>query len=76
VALMLDELDVVMNLARPLPRAVRDDFLAAVEAAVQGRVHGPGLTYRTAVSLLPSYFRNPAPTHKPQHFNGRKFRAR
>jgi hypothetical protein len=75
VALSFDELAVISNLTGPLPPNRRGDFLAAVEAALQGREHGCGIVYRTAVGLLPLYFKPPEPTHPPVHYNARRMRA-
>jgi hypothetical protein len=75
VALSLDELAVISNLTGPLPPNRRGDFLAAVEAALQGHVHGVGIVYRTAVDLLPLYFKPPEPTHPPAQHNARRMRA-
>jgi hypothetical protein len=74
--LSVDEFDAITHLIQPLPPGRRDEFVAAVTAAVAGRERGPGLVYRTAVSLLPSYFHPPKPTPKPQYFNSRRMRAR
>jgi hypothetical protein len=75
VALSFDELAVISNLTGPLPPNRRGDFLAAVEAALQGREHGVGLAYRTAVGLLPLYFKPPEPTHPPAQHNARRMQA-
>jgi hypothetical protein len=74
MALSTDELNAITNLIAPLPPAVRDDFLAAVEAAVAGREHGPGLAHRVAVELQRNFFTPPAPSPRPQH--SRKYRDR
>jgi hypothetical protein len=75
VPLSSDEFDAIVHLIGPLPPHRRDEFLAAVEAALQGRMHGPGIVHRTAVSLLPRYFHPPEPTHRPLHFHPRKLAA-
>jgi hypothetical protein len=66
--LSADELDAITNLIAPLPPALRDEFIAAVEAALAGRVGGPGLAHRTALGLLPSFFHPPPRSPKPQFF--------
>jgi hypothetical protein len=73
--LTVDELDVITNLIGPLPPNRHSDFLAAVEAALQGREHGPGIVHRTAVSLLPLFFKPPEPTHPPAQHNARRMQA-
>jgi hypothetical protein len=70
--LSADEHAAITNLIEPLPPAVRGPFVAAVEAALEGREHGPGVAHRIAVSLRPSYFSPPPVTHQPQFFNSRK----
>jgi hypothetical protein len=75
VALSFDELTAISNLTGPLPPNRRGDFLAAVEAALQGHVHGVGIVYRTAVGLLPLFFKPPEPTPPPVHYNARRMQA-
>jgi hypothetical protein len=74
--LSTDELDAITHLIAPLPPAVRGDFVAAIEAALQGREHGPGLAHRVAVELQRNFFKPPAPSPRPQLFNSRRFPPR
>jgi hypothetical protein len=68
--LSTDELDAILPMARPLPPAAREAFLAAVATALNGTpTVGPGLAYRTARELLPRFFTPPSgygANHHPQ----------
>jgi hypothetical protein len=69
------ELDVIENLAWPLPAASRRPFINAVVAALQAYpVHGVGLAHRIGVELQRSFFTPPKPS-SPQHLNDRKLRS-
>jgi hypothetical protein len=71
------ELDVVQKLAYPLPPASRAAFTTAVVNALEAYpVHDVGITYRIARELLPSFYRPPPPSPRPQHFNSRRFPTR
>ena len=71
--LTCDELEAaVLPLARPLPPAAREAFLAAVSSALNGTpTVGPGLAYRTARELLPRFFTPPDTTGAPSGKRGR-----
>jgi hypothetical protein len=58
------EIDLILNLAAPIPPEHRDAFLQTVAAALSKYPesgHGPGLVHREARQLQ-RYFTNPPPT--------------
>jgi hypothetical protein len=62
-----DELEVIINLARPLPPDRRSAFLEAVIAeAVKFPEHGPGLISRIGCAIQKSYFFTNAMPRAPQ----------
>jgi hypothetical protein len=70
------ELDVVNGLAASLPRDRRDDFILAVQGAVQAlpaAAVGVGLVHRIAAGLQRGYWDPPLQTPSgPQHYHARR----
>jgi hypothetical protein len=68
------ELDVVHNLAYPLPTpALRAAFTTAVANALEAYpVHDVGLAYRLACQFQRDFFTPPRVTGQSQFFNSRK----
>jgi|RhiMetdeSRZDD1v2_1073273.scaffolds.fasta_scaffold3115180_1 hypothetical protein len=55
------ELDVILNLARPLEPTLRDPFLRSVAAELgRHRDIGPGLVFRIGRELQREFFRAPS----------------
>jgi hypothetical protein len=63
-----DELNAVFAAAKPLDPDLRDPFLRAVAAALQGQtVIGPGLVARVCAELQRQFFRPPILDHPGKH---------
>jgi hypothetical protein len=69
------EFDAILHLVSPLPPVLRDEFLSVLDRALDGCERGPGIAHRTAVRLLPGYYKPPEPSAGPSHYNVRKLAA-
>ena len=73
MSLSAAEYNVVTNLATPLPRALRSEFVSAVEQALAAYpVRGEGVAHRIARELLPRFFTPPPPYSSAQHHSRRR----